>query len=85
MNNNAVCRTAPTTTGLLKSVGSTVLRILNLEGHKNCMIGLNVTTILPIFFLHHLLGLYWILNQSTVDNWGVSRGRSEGVVGFSDG
>ena len=28
-----------------------VLRILNLEGHQNCMIGSKVTTILATFFV----------------------------------
>ena len=60
-----------------------VLRILNLEGHQNCMIGSKVTTILTSFFVHDYLGLFWIWNQSTMDNGGVSRGRSV-AVGLSD-
>ena len=60
-----------------------VLRILNLGGHQNCMIGSKVTTILATFFVHDYLGLFWFWNQSTVDNGGVSRGRSM-AVGVSD-
>ena len=41
------------------------------------------TTILTTFFVHDLLGLFWIWNQPTVDNWGVSRGRSV-AVGVSE-
>ena len=59
------------------------LRILNLEGHQNCMIGSKVMTILAMFFVHDELGLFWIWNQSTVNNGGISRGRSV-AVGVSD-
>ena len=34
-----------------------VLRILNLEGQQNCMIGLKVTVILPPFFQKKILKL----------------------------
>ena len=43
-----------------------VLRIPNLEGHQNCIIGLKITTILTMFLVHNNLG-------------GVSRGRSVAV------
>ena len=47
------------------------------------MIGSKITTILTMFFVHDSLGLFWIWNQSTVDNGGVSRGKSV-AVGVSD-
>ena len=59
-----------------------VLRIIKLEGHQNCMIGSKVTTILTMFFVCDLLG-FCTWNQSTVDNGGVSSGRSL-AVGVSD-
>ena len=48
-----------------------VLRILNLEGHGNCIIGSKGTS---TFFVNAFFFLIW--NQSTVDNREVSRGRS---------
>ena len=48
-----------------------VPRILNLEGHQNCMIGSKVKTILTLFFVHDWLGLFgsetsllWIIGES---------------------
>ena len=52
-----------------------VLRILNLGGHTNCIIGSKGTIILTMFFVHDYLGFFWIWNQYTMDNGGVSRGR----------
>ena len=53
-----------------------VLRIPNLEGHQNCMIGSNVTMILLTFC---------ILLSQEMPAEGVSRGRSVAVaVGVSD-
>ena len=43
------------------------------------MIDSNVTTILMMFIVHDLVGIFLIWNQSTVDNGGVSRGRSVAV------
>ena len=57
-----------------------VLRIPNLEGHQNCMIGSKLTTIFTTFFVHDYLGFFWICNQSTLDNGGASRGRSVALV-----
>ena len=50
-----------------------VLRIINLEEHKNFMIGLKVTTILTTFYAHDLIGF---LDLEPVYCGGVSRGRS---------
>ena len=50
-----------------------VLRIINVEEHTNFMIGLKVTRILTMFFVHDLLGF---LDLETVYCGGVSRGRS---------
>ena len=55
------------------------LRILNLEGQLNCMMGLKVTSILATFLSMIILGFFWIWNMSTVDNGGVSMGRSVAV------
>ena len=58
-----------------------VLRILNLEGHNNCMIGSKGTNIFTMFFSPwwtRFFCLFW--NQSTENNGGVSRGRSVAVV-----
>ena len=50
------------------------LRILNLEGQQNCMIGLKVTAILPPFFLKHSktpnLGM-WGVNPEAID-WNIA-------------
>ena len=77
------CRTARDTSGLLNRVGGLGLWILNLEGHPNWMIGSKVTPFVATFFVHDQLWIFWIWNQSTVDNGGVSRGRSL-AVGVSD-
>ena len=50
-----------------------VLRIINEEEHKIFMIGLKVTKILTMFYVHDLLGF---LDLETVYCGGVSRGRS---------
>ena len=54
-----------------------VLRILNLEGHQNLII--KITTVLTTFFVHKYFGFFWIWNQSTAGNGGVSKGRSVAV------
>ena len=56
-----------------------VQKILNLEGNKNCILLSKVKKV----FVHDLSELFWIWNQSTVDNGGVGRGRFV-AVGFSD-
>ena len=56
-----------------------VLKIFNIEGHQNCIIVSQVT----IFLSMINKGLFWLWNQSTVDNRGVSRVRSV-AVGVSD-
>ena len=43
---------------------SKVLRILNLEGHQNCMIGSKDKTILTIFFFGSGTSLLWIMEDS---------------------
>ena len=35
------------------------------------------------FFVHNYFGFFWIWNQATVHNGGVSRGRSLAVAGFA--
>ena len=59
-----------------------VLRILNLEGHQNYIIGSKVTT---MYFIHDLFRPFLDMEpvQSSVDNRGVSRGMSV-AVGISD-
>ena len=47
--------------------------------HQNCMIGSKVTMVFTRFFIHDLFRTFLISNQSTVDCWGFSRGRSLAV------
>ena len=64
-----------------------ILRIMNLKGHPNWIIGSKVMmffkTFFTMFFIHDKLGFFYIWNQSAVDNGGGSRGRSV-AVGVSD-
>ena len=61
-----------------------VLRILYLERHQSCMIGYKFTTSLTTFLSIINWGLFFILNQSTPYNGGVSRVSSV-IVGISEG
>ena len=60
-----------------------VLRILNLEGHKNCTISSKITKILTMFLEMINQGIFFIWNQFIVDIGGFHRGRFV-AVGFSD-
>ena len=60
-----------------------VVRILNLKGHKHCVIDSKVTTILMTLLFMINSDFFWIWIQSAVDDGGVSRRRSV-AVGVSD-
>ena len=55
------------------------LRILNLEGQLNCMMGLKVTSILATFLSMIILGFFLDLEHVNCGYGGVSMGRSVAV------
>ena len=83
MSDKSVCRTAPTTPGLLNIVFMYGSKDFKSRSTSKLHDQIKSYTNFNDIFCPWLIWVFWIWNQSTVDNIGVSRGRSV-AVGISD-